>query len=398
MSGPKRRRRSKLLRPETVAMLGFVTDTQLRDGLRKDYEELQSALEHGLWKSVHVLTGSIFEAVACDFLSTCGSQAKTQSDPSKLDFAKLVEGCREEGALSEKAVNLSTALRHYRNLIHPGRAIRLKEGVDEKSATVAASVLDICVEEISMRKRQVYGYTADQVLRKLQVDSASLNILPHLLDEMHDQERERLVERIPFAYAGDATANQSSLVVKAFHLTFDSLSVEAKRRIVNTEVKLIREGAEQIVVPYQNVFFRISHLEFMEERDKPIVKKHLLSRLSGKASSALLRTVEGFENYLKPDECQTYVDFLVRVIIWEQGDRSKEASRVLIASFSKLTSEQQPIYHARLCDWENHFKKQNSPTFLEKIKSLRMQLTSAMALKSFGDAVMAIAASFDKKK
>ena len=46
--------------------------------------------------------------------------------------------------------------RQYRNLIHPGRAIRTTESVSEHSAKIKLSLVELIVDEVAEQKRQSY--------------------------------------------------------------------------------------------------------------------------------------------------------------------------------------------------------------------------------------------------
>src|SRR5438045_769048 len=112
----RRKRRVLTNRGAEWASFVFVTDPELRRGLQADFRELKAAVQHGLWKSAHVLSGSILEAVLCDFLLVSGYKARTGTDPIELDLAKSIDACVSEGALSQKVRDLTSALRQYRNL------------------------------------------------------------------------------------------------------------------------------------------------------------------------------------------------------------------------------------------------------------------------------------------
>jgi hypothetical protein len=58
---------------------------------------------------------------------------------------------------------LSTVIRSYRNLIHPGRALRLKETYTAEDAKVAGTLVDIILREVAAKQEQVRGLTAEQI-------------------------------------------------------------------------------------------------------------------------------------------------------------------------------------------------------------------------------------------
>ncbi len=47
----------------------FISDEALQETLRHDYQELQDAIANNLWKSSHILAGSILEALTLNALT-----------------------------------------------------------------------------------------------------------------------------------------------------------------------------------------------------------------------------------------------------------------------------------------------------------------------------------------
>src|ERR1043166_4837844 len=52
----------------TMGAFDFVSDERFRESLESDYLEIQRCLDAEAWKAVHVLAGSIVEAVLIDYL------------------------------------------------------------------------------------------------------------------------------------------------------------------------------------------------------------------------------------------------------------------------------------------------------------------------------------------
>ena len=160
------------------AVFSFITDQKFRTSLAGDYAELLKSLESGAWKAAHVLSGSVVEALLIDFLISMDYEKKSGKNPLELDLSKAVDACRKEGALSDRASALATVIRGYRNLIHPGRMIRLNERVDKNSAAIAKALVDMVISEIADARINKYGFTADQLMLKIEHDSSCAPILP----------------------------------------------------------------------------------------------------------------------------------------------------------------------------------------------------------------------------
>src|SRR5579872_2925896 len=105
-----------------VLSFDFITQPEFRKSLEADLGEMQRCLSVNAHKSVHVIAGSIVEALLIDYLIETNAATKAGKDPLKLDLAQAVDLCRKEKIISDRAADLSAVIRGYRNLIHPGRA------------------------------------------------------------------------------------------------------------------------------------------------------------------------------------------------------------------------------------------------------------------------------------
>jgi hypothetical protein len=183
--------------PETLKF-DFVADEALRHGLEVDYKELQICADHGAWKAVHVLAGSLLEAVLVEYVGAKGSAKK---DPVTMTLGELIDAGKKAGVVSDKAASLSGALKSYRSLIHPGRALRLGEFADEDGATVAMALVRMIINDVAATQRRRYGLTADQIVNKVARDSTAVAIVQHLLKAAPAPELGRLLlEALPTAY------------------------------------------------------------------------------------------------------------------------------------------------------------------------------------------------------
>lgn len=263
----------------------FITDPELRQALKDDYRELTIAIEHELWKAAHVLSGSIIEAVLVDYLLDVG---KTQPDPRQMTLDALVDAAHAEGVLSEKAASLSVVVRHYRNLIHPGRILRLQDHVDREGASVAASLVRMIVREVAEKRTLIYGLTADQLLTKFEDDPLAPSIASHLLADVKEQELERLLcEAIPKRFVQDMTTrmlddDDFAILDRLKALYREALQTapeEVQTRTVMNFITVLREGAGYEVETLEEDLFQAKDLEYVDEEHRGIVIAHLLSRV-----------------------------------------------------------------------------------------------------------------------
>lgn len=361
-------------------------------GLEADYREMRKALAHGMWKTVHVLAGSILEAVLCDFLISTGYQDKKGLNPTTLELRKIIDACFEEGALSSKSKNLASAVREYRNLIHPGRSIRLQEEVSPGSAKAVDGVLEIAIADVTKKKAAIYGYTAEQIIAKLQSDPAATRLLNRLLDGVRPYELERLLMSvIPQRYEADAVQpvpQVKTALLSIFHLAFDLAPEETKSKVAEFGARIVREKSEATVNEYQDDFFRVSHLHLLSDKERQIVKERLLLRMQTDKSHALFNAVQGIEKFLVGKELVVFLDFLVRCSYWGDTSALKQAAKTAVSSVNTIIPEDElPELWERLSVWEEHFKKHNIPEVAKQIASLRNQLMMAKAIRTFGQGI-----------
>jgi len=134
----------------------FVTDTDLRRLLERDYQEIQRAYIAKCWKSVIVLSGGAIEAMLLARLQRHPNEVKsaksapTKPDVTKWDLSDLINVCVDQKYIGQGAEKLSHPVREYRNLIHPGNEIRNKLIFGAEEAKIALEVLHIVHRDLSM--------------------------------------------------------------------------------------------------------------------------------------------------------------------------------------------------------------------------------------------------------
>ena len=79
--------------------------------------------------------GSVIEAILIDHLVAVKYNSLTTEQLLRLDLGKAISACKSLNILSDNTAHLCVVIQDYRNLIHPGRVIRLKEEVTQERAT-----------------------------------------------------------------------------------------------------------------------------------------------------------------------------------------------------------------------------------------------------------------------
>jgi len=343
-----------------IAQFDFVGDERFRNSLISDYGEILRSMRCGAWKAVHVLAGSVVEAVLVDYLVTTDYQKKhPNKDPLKMELGPIIDACKMEGVLSQRTADLSSVIRDYRNLIHPGKVIRLNERLSSNSGMIAKTLVDVIVEEISRDKASTYGFTAEQIVNKISKDSSAMTVLAHFLKETKEFERERLLTRvIPeryFSLSPQWEANASDerdRLASCFRQTLDTLPNDRKAVVAKQFVKVLREGAEEKVSTYETAFFRASDLQYLNSSDASLAKQHLLSRIEREQTEAVIGALDGIGGFLNEAEIRKVTGFLLRAVVYGKSDPAKVAAEAALYDIGRgVSDELGVIVRERVDEW-----------------------------------------------
>ena len=133
----------------------FINSTQLKEIIERDYLEIQKAYISECYKSVIILCGSAIEAILIDLLLANESNAKTaksaprKNDITRWDLSALIRVAVELELVTEGIEKLSSPIREYRNLVHPGNELRNKVEFGAEEARIAVEVLNIVHRDLS---------------------------------------------------------------------------------------------------------------------------------------------------------------------------------------------------------------------------------------------------------
>ena len=271
---------------EQTSLFTFITSEEFKRSLESDYAELMACMGAKAWKAVHVLAGSIIEAVLIDYLVATNTGPQSKEDLLKMELGPAIEACKRAKVLTPNTAHLSLVVKDFRNLIHPGRIARLNERVDADGAVVASSLVRMVVKDVARQRQKVYGYTAEQIVSKVNSDlSSALAILPHLLKEINDAERRRLLlDVLPTTmvrnYAQSGPDDWCNAYEECYRLTFDQASPETKEEATARYVSVLKEQGKSVREVYDSYFFRAKDLQFLSSSaDVELVKHHLFDLL-----------------------------------------------------------------------------------------------------------------------
>ena len=331
----------------------FITDEAFRTVLEADLKEMEQCFESKAWKAVHVLAGSIIEAVLIDYLIAEGHVERESA--LKMDFGRTIELAFKKGIISKKLEGLSSAIKEYRNLIHPGRLIRTQEATDSASAGIAKSLVEMILTEIEGRKRSNYGYTAEQIVSKIEQDSSAEAILKRLLQELDPRERERfLLNVVPERYMRtrkepDGYERMLRMLPVLFRTAYDQANSQLQVRAAQNFVKILFEGTEEFVGAYSRAFFRMSDLQHLPDSDAQAVKDYFFAQIKSSSSDhALLGVLSGIGKHLLPEEISAFVDPLVHTMSFGNTESKGVARKIIENEFHQMEEEVGGLLHDRL--------------------------------------------------
>ncbi len=151
-----------------ISELSFVSDQHFRDTLRRDVTTAESAFDNGEWKAATVLSGSIIESLLLDAVKAleardtralaaavkqCTSKGMIAGAiPGNVDdwgLHHLIEIANEIPLISPTTAAQCRIAKDFRNLIHPGRAIRKAQTCDRGTALSAIAGMEHLIRDLS---------------------------------------------------------------------------------------------------------------------------------------------------------------------------------------------------------------------------------------------------------
>jgi hypothetical protein len=342
--------------PQRLANFEYIRDQRFRQSLEADYREMSAAVGAGAWKAVHVLAGSIVEAVLVDYLIEAAQKAgdvKAEEEALKADLAHAIAACRDAGILSEKTANLSSVIKGYRNLIHPGR--------------------------VGQARGDRIGYTAAQLATKIEGDSATTALLKmHLLPKLSDSEVDQLLLHVlPDRYVAAATSDSGRYssdalaLAEAYRLTFDAVPDALKRKSAKWFAAFVSDQPGWVVNLYEEAFFRAHQLAFFTPADRAIVIDHLLARLSAERSEELFTSTTGMGEWLTPPQVLPVIDSVVSEVAYGTSRELDLAARQwLLDLLNDMPPPAKSAAKRRQKAWEDSFTNKGQPELAKRLSTL----------------------------
>lgn len=268
----------------------FITDDTLRALIERDKKEMDECLINGQLKSTIVMAGSLIEAIFVDYFLTFPPEGKSEEKVLKLPLAELIDLAQSDGLISQRTKEISTVIRNYRNLIHPGKEFRLNENVDLPTATVAANLVEIVIKEIRESYSEKRGFLAEDAIAKVKLDPSFSSIFGRIIEQMNPKERIKLLQLIPDACREPLLPSTLNSLMRLHGL----LCRKVPAGVLIKEVRklayyLHHKGLDDILFYLK---FYAPYLEYLKEPDRFALLEYLISLVGGADLDTLAKLSE----------------------------------------------------------------------------------------------------------
>lgn len=342
-----------------MASFDFITDDELRDALNADFNEMAADMQVGSYTSAQVLAGSIVEALLVDHLISSAYTPPGKKDILELSLGELLAAAKTLGVINQTTVDLASVVKDYRNLIHPGRAKRLKERATEHTARIAMDLVEIITSGVAASKQTSYGLTAAQIVAKVQSDPTAASIIGDLLRDAPAPEIERLLlKALPERYLEHSSSDDSELepILKAFrrtyHAAMDAGNDDLRKKVTERYVRVVKEQPEFEVLQFEAAFFRPSDLRLLSPADAQMLKAHLVDQVVTNFGPRLEHALSGFGSVATEGELgKVAAAILSWVVANDTSERRRSAEPILRALWVRAPSDIRSVVPAAAAFW-----------------------------------------------
>jgi hypothetical protein len=144
--------------------LDYISDIDLRDSIWGDISAVRRALTNQEWKAATILAGSTIEALLLWSLSTKSApeiqsaisslmannalDKKPDTNEEEWSLHQYIHVCRKLDLISDSTRAQALLAKDFRNLVHPGRSIRLKQTCDRGTAFSAVAGIENVIRDL----------------------------------------------------------------------------------------------------------------------------------------------------------------------------------------------------------------------------------------------------------
>lgn len=247
----------------------FISDDKFRTILIRDYLELQICIEQKASKAVLILSGSIIEAVLLEYFIHNLPQNITEDKLLKWDLNDLIKEAVNTNLISTKTKDLSSVIRNYRNLIHPGKEIRSMEEFDHESAIVSYNLVKMVVKEVKENYLKKYGYRAEDIFNKIKTDRYADSIFDKLLNKTNQFEKNKLLDlltdhQVQFRINNDLNERNLEKYFYKIKKQVSKEKIEEKLKLLLNEVE---SGKKELAMILFELYGNSLNIMSSEEKD-----------------------------------------------------------------------------------------------------------------------------------
>jgi hypothetical protein len=243
-----------------------------------------------------------------------------------MELAPLLELGKTTKVISDRAFQLCSVVRNYRNLIHAGRLRRLAEKVDERGARIALELVRLITSEVRENKVQLYGERAEEVVQMLFQDPL-IHVIPETLRKLHEREKERLLMgELVKAYLSTQTSMEDTQPVEAalqecFRLLFTAADYTLRQKVVGWYYTLLTKGERRQREAYEYCFLHADQLQHLPDLMKrQVVKRHILHLYKTSPKWFYHDLASGIGPFLTPEDIPLFVESCLTVPWSEDWD------------------------------------------------------------------------------
>ncbi len=362
----------------------FITNPQFRESLESDFREMENCLAKEAWKAAQVLAGSIVEALLIDYLHSYPLPSRNLSrDVLKLELAEAIKVCAIEGVLSKRVEELCGVVRSYRNLIHPGRVVRMNEPAPNRSdAVIALELVGLITREVARTLQKRVGLTAEQVLAKIKKDQGAVKMLKHLLVGFNETQRQRLlVSLLPKAYIeevssieGDARSATAETLSKAYRIILEDAEETTKQACIGEIARVIREEDGSTIRMTTIGMLHAGDIRFAPEDQRDLIYEHIMQfSVVPHTTRDTLSPLNDIHLVLRNKDVSRVMDSLVRVLTsLRTSPWMRQESENILWGLTYLCPEKDvsDAVQKRLNHWVATYKKSNDTEKLDYLSVL----------------------------
>jgi hypothetical protein len=137
----------------STAELTFITDADYRESVRNDVSSAFNSFHNGEWKGATVLAGSAIEALLLWVITNSGRLSSItpapKGAPEEWSLGTYIDLAEKLKLIERDTAVQARQAQDFRNLIHPGRAIRLNTKCDRGTSLAALAGVEFVVRDLS---------------------------------------------------------------------------------------------------------------------------------------------------------------------------------------------------------------------------------------------------------